>query len=287
MRAQRAITKGEEITTRYFDPWIGQPRRLLSIEKNWNYLCNCTRCQDVTDLGTYFSAIKCISCSEISNTSNESLDNDQLTSTNVSDGYHLQNDTRQLESLWSCNKCGEEKAIFEVEHILSTLEEILDEVKSKIINVKENDASKLTKFIRRSFDVLHQYLHPNHFLIFHYKIWILELDVSNKVRQCSGLEKDKILDNASREEISDAVLLLKLQLQYHSDVISVIETLDPGLSISMSRHLKHQAQTRILLSQLRQVIDSESYSKFDHMTEVEKAFSEFRQASMHFDYPEK
>ena len=287
MRAQRAIKKGEEITTRYFDPWIGQPRRLLSIDKNWNYLCNCARCQDVTDLGTYFSAIKCNSCSEISNTSNESLDSDLLTSTNVSDGYHLQNDSRQLESSWSCNKCGEEKAVFEIEHVLSTLEEILDEVKSKIMMIKENDASRLTKFIKRSFDVLHQYLHPNHFLIFHYKIWILELDISDKVRQCSGLEEDKILDNISREEISDAVSLLKLQLQYHSDVISVIKTLDPGLSISMSRHLKHQAQTRILLSQLRQVIDSDSYSKFDHMTEVEKAFSEFRQASMHFDYPEK
>ena len=287
MRAQRGIKKGEEITTRYFDPWIGQPRRLLSIDKNWNYLCNCARCQDVTDLGTYFSAIKCKSCTEISNTSNESLDSDQLTSSNVPDGYHLQNDCKQLESLWSCNKCGEEKAIFELEHILSTLEEILDEVKAKIISLKEKDASKLTKFIKRSFDVLHQYLHPNHFLIFHYKIWILELEISDKVRKIAGLEEAKIVDNDSIEEISDAVSLLKLQLQYHSDVISVIKTLDPGLSISMSRHLKHQAQTRILLSQLRQVIDSESYSKFDHMTEVEKAFSEFRQASMHFDYPEK
>ena len=210
-----------------------------------------------------------------------------MTSSNAPDGYHLQNDCKQLESLWSCNKCGEEKAIFELEHILSTLEEILDEVKAKIVSLKEKDASKLTRFIKRSFDVLHQYLHPNHFLIFHYKIWILELEISDKVRKIAGLEEAKIVDNDSIEEISDAVSLLKLQLQYHSDVISVIKTLDPGLSISMSRHLKHQAQTRVLLSQLRQVIDSESYSKFDHMTEVEKAFSEFRQASMHFDYPEK
>ena len=110
---------------------------------------------------------------------------------------------------------------------------------------------------------------------------------SKMIRAINIFLEAKIVDNDSKEQISDAVLLLKLQLQYNSDVISVIKTLDPGLSISMSRHLKHQAQTRILLSQLRQVIDSESYSKFDHMTEVEKAFSEFRQASMHFDYPEK
>ena len=285
VRAQRNIRKGEEITTRYFEPWIGQPRRVLSIEKNWNFICNCARCQDPTDFETYFSAIKCQTCYENSHFSDDILDNDNMAS--HSDGCYVPNNTQNLESLWSCNKCGEEKAVYEIEHILTTMEEILEDMKSKLTKIRENNLPKFGKYIESSFHMLHQYLHPNHFLIFHYKIWILELELPNDILQHTKIKEKEILDSSTKDEILEAVSLLELQLKYHKDVISLIETLDPGLSISMAQHLKHQAQTRIQLSQLKQLINSENYSKMEYMTQMEKAFCELQQASIYFDYPEK
>merc|ERR1711981_554639 len=63
VRAKMAIQQDEEITTRYVDPWEGQPSRQLKIGRNWNFICNCLRCKDPSDLGTYFSAIVCPNCS--------------------------------------------------------------------------------------------------------------------------------------------------------------------------------------------------------------------------------
>lgn len=257
----------------------------MSIKKNWDFICNCVRCQDVTELGTYFSAIKCHSCSEISNSAQDGLDNDAKIYT--SNGCYLPKNTKDLESSWSCNKCGEEKSIFEIEHILSSLEEILDEIKLKISAVKEKNPSKLPKFVKKSFDVLYQYLHSNHFLIFHYKIWIIELDISSKVNRYITTEEEKFLDENVREAIIDTIPLSEIQLEYNKDVIALVEILDPGSSICIAHHLQHQAQTRILLSSLKKQIDLESYKNIEHLTEIEKAFSESRKASMHFDYPEK
>jgi len=48
-----------QITTRYLAPWDGQPSRSLTIIKHWKFRCQCGRCMDPTDLGTYFSAVKC------------------------------------------------------------------------------------------------------------------------------------------------------------------------------------------------------------------------------------
>ena len=50
--------KGEEITTRYYPPWEGQPIRQDKVSKHWQYLCCCERCKDPTEFGTYFSAIR-------------------------------------------------------------------------------------------------------------------------------------------------------------------------------------------------------------------------------------
>lgn len=62
LRAQRPILKGEEITTRYVSSFECQPKRQNKLWNNWKFLCQCKRCMDPTDLGTYFSAVKCKKC---------------------------------------------------------------------------------------------------------------------------------------------------------------------------------------------------------------------------------
>ena len=54
VRASKAIRKGEEITTRYYNPWQGQPFRRQHILTHWGFVCNCHRCQSPSDLDTNF-----------------------------------------------------------------------------------------------------------------------------------------------------------------------------------------------------------------------------------------
>ena len=75
VRALTEIKSGDEISTRYYTPWVGQPERQQTIQNIWKFVCNCLRCQDPTDLKTNFSAIRCQTCKERSlpNISNESV----------------------------------------------------------------------------------------------------------------------------------------------------------------------------------------------------------------------
>ena len=58
VRAQTYIKKGEQITTRYYPPWEGQPKRVDQLWKHWQFVCHCDRCKDPKEYGTFFSAIK-------------------------------------------------------------------------------------------------------------------------------------------------------------------------------------------------------------------------------------
>ena len=43
VRAQRAIGRGEEISTRYIVPTMEQPARLAYIHRTWGFVCSCAR----------------------------------------------------------------------------------------------------------------------------------------------------------------------------------------------------------------------------------------------------
>ncbi|TRY78058.1 hypothetical protein TCAL_06488 [Tigriopus californicus] len=59
VRAKRAITQGEELTIQYKNPLLGNVVRTTSLQRNWLFDCQCARCQDPTELGTYLSALRC------------------------------------------------------------------------------------------------------------------------------------------------------------------------------------------------------------------------------------
>ena len=62
--ARREILSGEEITIHYVPASLGQPARWVRLSSDWYFHCQCPRCLDVTEFGTFVSAIKCSRCRE-------------------------------------------------------------------------------------------------------------------------------------------------------------------------------------------------------------------------------
>ena len=62
VRAQTDVKAGMEVTIPYKDPFSGNIVRRESIRNLWYFLCYCENCQDVTELSTYVSAVRCRMC---------------------------------------------------------------------------------------------------------------------------------------------------------------------------------------------------------------------------------
>ena len=231
VRAQKFIKQGEEITTRYLGPWEGQPNRQLKIQGNWKFICNCLRCQDPSDLATYFSAIKCNSCfHDLSNESSQTSDFNQKDEATTICRYLLPVDSQTLGVPWKCQNCGTMKTVTEINKILETIERMVESKKSEILCCIRIISPDIVKIIETSVNKMEQILHQNHFLVFKFKKWVLRLPLSAQATS------------------SDKIDFLELQLKYHSDVMEIIEVLDPGLTLNRASHHKEIAQCRIQLS---------------------------------------
>lgn len=78
------IKEGDHIKTSYTRLSWGTYERRKDLLDNKYFLCCCPRCMDPTEIGSYFSALKCSNCK---------------------DGYLLQKDCAKLESNWKCSSC--------------------------------------------------------------------------------------------------------------------------------------------------------------------------------------
>jgi len=134
LRARRKIEQGEEISIHYVPPIIGVPRRKTTIEEDWFFKCRCSRCLDVTEFGTFVSALKCSSCRE---------------------GLILP-ETIEKDSLWRCRFCRNPFEADFVKDLVGGMEEELDQLMcSKSTTVKD-----LEDFMRSH----SQDLHTKHYL---------------------------------------------------------------------------------------------------------------------------
>ena len=64
VKAKREILEGEEITINYIPPVYGQPKRKQELASEWYFTCRCARCSDISEFGTFVSAVKCSNCRE-------------------------------------------------------------------------------------------------------------------------------------------------------------------------------------------------------------------------------
>ena len=129
VNAQRKIKKNEEITIHYLSFQQGNLRRKNAMRDNWHFDCNCVRCQDPTEMGSYLSALKCLGCES---------------------GYVLPIDPMELSSQWSCPVCNQKMSL---ESVNETISHCFNILYNKTWTVEEGE-----KLIPH----LLQKLHPNH-----------------------------------------------------------------------------------------------------------------------------
>lgn len=131
------LKKGDMITTTYTHTLEGTLDRRRHVRQSKLFECVCARCKDPTEMGTYFSAVKCKECAG---------------------GYLLPVDPLSFNPIWSCNACDNNNVPNKSVDIL--VESIRDEIHEaeQVQSVVELLEGILQKHSNKS-------LHPNHFLM--------------------------------------------------------------------------------------------------------------------------
>ena len=76
-------------------------RRREDIRRFWYFDCQCPRCSDPTELGSYMSAVICFACKL---------------------GFLVPTDSLQYKSDWKCDSCGNLQSYDLVNEVISTIE---------------------------------------------------------------------------------------------------------------------------------------------------------------------
>ena len=138
IRASVPIKAGESITHLYAQPTMGTQERRQYLHSSKYFDCICKRCSDPTELGTYFSAVKCPICPP---------------------GYLLmENPTSEEVSEWKCDHCNRKMPKEFAEEVISRIQAnylIGDDSDMKSINTLEK--------IIKSYSG--KTVHPNHYCL--------------------------------------------------------------------------------------------------------------------------
>lgn len=173
MRASHKIFEGELICHAYVDLMLGTPQRRRLLRNLFYFDCTCERCVDPTELGTYFSALKCTQCKS---------------------GYLLPENPLQYKSNWVCNNistCHETKS-YKYER------EIVQQITKEEKQVGEQIPVNSNLIIIRNYmKVLKKYrklLHENHYTLVNIEHVLLRhlLKIQNPAKEIK-LEMKRLL----------------------------------------------------------------------------------------------
>lgn len=140
-RATVAIPRGSTLFATYTYSLCGTVFRQQHLINGKFFQCLCKRCRDPSELGTYFSALKCRKCQS---------------------GNVLPLDALSPVSLWKCENCSFENSSENIAKLLNMLQSEIDNAKS--IEKLENLLVKYENL-----------LHSNHFLMIQIKSTLIEL----------------------------------------------------------------------------------------------------------------
>lgn len=146
----RDIKKGEHLKTSYTHTLWGTFARRDHLLQNKYFKCKCERCSDKTELGTYFSALKCFG-TEIARCN----------------GVQLPLDPLDDKTEWGCDSC---PITITTEQVLGLMGQMQEEVDNVIYN--KNASVRETETL---IDKLSQFLHKNHYHIFALKHSLIQL----------------------------------------------------------------------------------------------------------------
>jgi len=216
VRAQTAITAGDEITTRYIGVNTGAPVRSEIIAQHWGFVCACIRCRDPTECGTYSSAILCSNCNQYD--PNENGSNDTGLVLPHSDDPAIP--AAAAES-WKCNSC---QKVVTKEVVRRTIDAGLKVIKNN--STIPPDIVLLEKVIK---DLMTIY-HPKHYLIIQVKFVLMRV-----------LSKETSAKNSPNVDGGEDVVSLSKKrrlIAICNDILEVLDQLEPGMSPNRGRVLK-------------------------------------------------
>ncbi|ODN02110.1 Protein msta, isoform A [Orchesella cincta] len=147
MRAGEFIPEQEPLTHAYVDLMLGTPERRKILKTEFYFECNCSRCADPTELGTYFSALKCTQCPS---------------------GFLTMDNPLDFCPYWKCNKCPE---IQQTEYETELLAELREEEKKILKSGRKNNA-----MIGSWIELLEKYsekLHENHYALLQIQLHLI------------------------------------------------------------------------------------------------------------------
>ncbi|CAH1964736.1 unnamed protein product [Acanthoscelides obtectus] len=149
-RAALPIKKGEHITSTYTNILWGTSARRDHLKQTKYFTCKCRRCQDPTELGTYFSALRCLGDEENC----------------PCGGTQLPVNPTEEDCVWVCERCKIQLPDKEMMNFVNHLNTEVDRVMSRRSKIAELEGvlSKLLNF-----------LHENHYLNYIIKHSLVQL----------------------------------------------------------------------------------------------------------------
>ncbi|KAJ8712489.1 hypothetical protein PYW07_005331 [Mythimna separata] len=241
IKAVVPIMKNDHIATMYSHALWGTQARRQHLKDSKYFACNCTRCSDPTELGTYLSAMKC-------------LGDDN----NSCDGIHLPVNPLDEETEWTCNKCPVKVHNAQVNMIMAQMGEDVETVlmMDGSVTVLENLLCRLSMF-----------LHPNHYYMYSLKHSLVQLYgrdqrymsltiLDKKIKMCKELiATTKALDPGNaRLSLYNTVL----QNELHSALVMK----------SKHRDVKWAEDIKPLLTEAKYAIEDALKSLKDDMDEI-------------------
>lgn len=138
------IKEGQELFHSYVRLIWSTPTRQFNLKKTKHFTCNCPRCLDPTEFGTYMSAILCKMCK----------------------GNVLPKNPLGMKTRWVCEDCQTEVSKQEVANLMCVLGSILQ-------SFEDEDLKVMLKFLNLKLSAL---VHPNHEIAVDLKyriVWII------------------------------------------------------------------------------------------------------------------
>ena len=186
------IAKGQEITTSYLEPFYTTLQRRAILKRGKAFDCDCPRCSDPTEFGSYSSGIRCSSCRQ---------------------GWALSTNPLDMTSSWQCSNC---QLCLGVNDVIALDNKLVEELR----RVNKEKVANLEKFHK----AYEPYLHPTHAFLMQLKQWMFE--AYGKLLQVANFEK-ALNDSQLREEIGNYI---KRKITLGEELLQVFDKLEGKLS---------------------------------------------------------
>lgn len=195
MQAGRHIKKGEHLSIMYTHMLWGTHMRQDHLLTNKYFVCKCVRCIDPTELGTNFSAMKCIG--DIGKSCGGTL---------------LPKNPIDITSEWFCDRCDVSITNEKIEIILSNIEQEVDDLMVPSASRLDPESQLNPNNFLLLINKLSQLLHENHYHLFALKHTLIQM---------YGHKPNYLLN-----ELSDEILTTKISMC--KQLLDVLDLIDPN-----------------------------------------------------------